>query len=310
MRVTCPHCQKTVSLDDKSAELAVPCPLCGNIFTAPSLMNALPDEPKPVPAPTPPPAVAAPTPPVATAPARSDSTPPQTAPAGGFRFVIKKNVIRWLGPAGLLILFFLSFFNWVGAYPAGYPVYTQSAWQIMTGGFTTDLAADEVFARESQLSGTSSGSFSIGFVLIILIFAAILAAADLAEEYITFAVPDVVQKVWPHRLTVLSIISIVFFGLLSARCIFGLGIETAVGPMADTMVTTPQLDANAPPESAKAKAKREFKRAEEIARLGIRRTWGWRIAYSAAALALIGYGLEVILNRRGRRPEPVVELRW
>lgn len=308
MRVTCSHCHKIVTIDDKSAEQAVPCPLCGNIFTAPSLMNALPDEPKPVAAPAPPPPVV-PVTPAVISPPRSDSTAQQTAPAGGMRFTVKQKVVRWLGPVGLVLLFFLTFFNWVGAYPGGYAVYTQSGWQTMTGGFTTDAANDEVFARENELGKASSFSTSMLFMLLLLIPAALIAAADLAEEYVTFAVPDIIQKVWPHRLAVLSIISLVIFGLLTARCLTGLGIETAAPTMAENMVPPPKADPSSP-ETTKQKTIRDLKRAEEIARLGIRRTWGWRFAYAASALAVIGYGLELILQRRGRRPEPVIEVHW
>jgi hypothetical protein len=314
MRVICPHCQKTVTIVDRLAEQAAQCPECKNVFDAPSLMHALPDEPRPTPEPPPPPPPPfTPAPPAAVAsqpPTRNNASAAQTTPAGGVRFAIKQSVIRWLGPVGLVLLFLMSFFNWVGAYPAGYGVYTQSGWQMIGGWFSTDEARDEIFARESQLNAVSTGSVSIALVLIFLIPIVLIAALDLAEEHVTFTIPDIVQKVWPHRLTVLAIASLIFFGLLTARCIFGLGLETAVEDMAYKQVAVPKLDANAPPETPKDKTRQELRRAEEIARLGVRRTWGWRLAYGAAALAVIGYGLELMFQRRGRRPEPVVEIHW
>jgi len=217
-----------------------------------------------------------------------------------------------MGPIALVILFFLTFFSWVGAYPNGHAVYTQTAWQVMSGGFSADPAGEEVFNRENDLRAVKSFSGTMLLTLILLLAAAIIAGLDLAEEYITFAVPDIIQKVWPHRLTVLAVVSLIIFGFLSALCLSGLGMEATAPLMAEQVVqaSEPKRDAEAPPVTSKLKNLHDLKVAREVAQLGLRRTWGWRLAYLASAVAVVGFGLEMMFRRRGRRPEPVLELHY
>jgi hypothetical protein len=233
-------------------------------------------------------------------------------PAQSWRLTIRKSVVTWIGPIALVLLFFLTFFNWVGAYPHGHAVYTQSAWQIMSGGFTTESAGEEVFNRENDLRLAKSFSGTMLLTLLLLLIAALIAGLDLAEEYVTFAVPDIIQNIWPHRLTFLAVVSLIIFGFLSAQCLTGLGLETAAPVMAEAIVkaSEPKREADAPPETSKMKSTHELKVAREVAQLGLKRTWGWRLAYWASAIAVIGFGLEMMFRKRGRRPEPVLELHY
>ncbi|MHC4914100.1 MAG: zinc ribbon domain-containing protein [Planctomycetota bacterium] len=72
MKITCPHCEKTINAPDKYAGRVVKCPGCGGEMELPSLeeLQAAAPPPEPPPPPPPPPQQAAPPPP------QKPSTPP------------------------------------------------------------------------------------------------------------------------------------------------------------------------------------------------------------------------------------------
>src|SRR5947208_16251831 len=118
MRITCPHCQKSVVVADGSAGTPTPCPLCGNIFTPPALAGSAPDLP---PAPPPAPAYQPPPSPTASKPVAAAATP-RAAPSPGAdstamqpccRCVLRRDVVQWLAPGGLILVFLLTLFTWV-----------------------------------------------------------------------------------------------------------------------------------------------------------------------------------------------------
>jgi hypothetical protein len=305
MRVQCPHCKQDVTLPNEKAEQAVSCPSCAQIFNAPALMNAMPDEP----APTPP--VRQYVPPIAPAspPPPAPSVAPPIATSSGLetccRMSISKQVVHWVGPVALLLLFVLSFFTWVAGSPAGQTVYTQNAWGVLGGVFSTDITGEKVLNREADLKSRAGFSFSMFLTLVALIPALLIGLGELVEKYHKIPIPDVIEKLWPKRLPVLTGISILIFALLSFQLIFGLGLESAAKAMADNRFPAP-----AETETSDQMMTREFKRAEEISRLGIRRTcWLW-LAYLSSVAAAVGFALELALEHRGARPEPAIEFKW
>lgn len=300
MRVLCPHCQKTVTIPNEKAEQPTTCPECGHIFNAPALMNALPDEP-------------APPPPVRqyTPPATSQSPPPPTAPSAATnaeakaRLTLPKTVVPWIGPVALILLFLLSFATWIAAAPGGNAVYTQSAWSVLGGGFSTDITGEKVLNRETDLRTRSAVSFSMLLVMLLLVPSVVIAAIDLAEEYITVPIPDAIIHLWPKRRILLAGTSAAIFVLLSLQLMLGLGLESAALAMAENRYVAPMES-----ETSESKLKRDIERGVEVSRLGIRRTgWLW-LAYLCSASAAIGFGLELGLQRRGDRPDPAMELIW
>lgn len=300
MRVQCPHCQKTVSLDNAKAEQPTTCPDCGDVFQAPALLNALPDEPVSTAPPTPP--VAAPSP---VAPARAE--PRAAASAANdpcCSLVIPKQVMHWIGPGSLAVLFLLSFFSWIEASPGGLPVYTQSPWGIMAGSFSTDITGEEVFGLEAELKAGSRFSFTMFLFLLMLVPAVILGLGELAEPYINVPVPDLLNMIWPNRLAILSAMTLLMFVLFLWQVLGTVGLEGAMGRRADAKCPV------AAEETPKQKYVRELKRGEEYSRLGVRRTaWFWW-SFAAMTLAAASFASELALARRGYKSDPRIELYW
>ena len=98
--------------------------------------------------------------------------------------------------------------------------------------------------------------------------------------------------------------SLAIFLLLSLQLVFGLGLESATAAMADSRFPAAET------ETSEAKLLRDFKRGEEVSRLGVRRTgWLW-LAYLSSAAAAVGFALELALEQRGDRPDPMIQLKW
>ena len=311
MRVICPLCQKTITLADSLAGQATTCPECSGTLTAPTMM-----------APEPPSAVTVTTaaPPTASVPSSAvtpEHTPPpisQTLQGGGAgsahgaRLQLSERVLRWIGPAGLFVLFFATFFTWVGSYAGSYPIYTQSAWGAAFGTFTTDPVGDEVLKAEGDLRLAASASPAMIFSLLLLIFILPIALLDFARDHFHFSIPDAVQIVWPHRLTIVLVGSGLIFVLLSLQLLGGIGLENTAAVMAEHKFAAQPT--GAPEPSTSEATKRELRRAEEVNRLGIKRKAPLCIGFWAAFAAVAGLGLESWMQRRGNRRAPAIELQW
>lgn len=312
MHVTCPHCRQQVTLPDSAGDQPTPCPVCGQTFTAPVPLGIpAPSAPAVQPPaaevysvtpPTPRPTPFSPPEPPAAAPASPPTPAPPVASARGMRFVLSRRVIRWFGPVAIFLIFLLTFFNWVGAYPGGLPVYTQSAWQVATGGFDADAKAETVFLRAEELRKASGVSVLMILTLLLLVLALPLALGDLVEEYVTVWIPDIVQRVWPYRLEALTGLAAIVFVALSLQLLTGIGLEKAATAVAIQRAT--------PAPEAPDDGKRDWRQAEELSRLGVRRTGALWLAFAASACAVIGLAMDLGLARRGARPEPAVELTW
>src|SRR5947209_4980659 len=158
MRITCPHCQQSVTVPDTSAGQPTPCPRCGDIFTPPALAGAALDLP---PAPPPPASPMSPPPvyPPASKPVAAASTAPASSPAAAptsgtqpcCRCVLRRDVVQWLAPAGLFVTLILTFFPWTAAAPGGYTIFTQSAWGVIGGSFSESMIGNDFVERRSAL---------------------------------------------------------------------------------------------------------------------------------------------------------------
>src|SRR5262245_1312390 len=137
MELLCPSCQKKLTVPEQYAGQMMRCPLCQNTFTVPALPSTVAAaEPFAGSAPAMPPpqeayglaaepAAAAPFPPIsAESPSAASSAAPSTAvggpaatPSAGYTRVcamrIKPQVVQWLAPGGLVLVFLLMFLPWI-----------------------------------------------------------------------------------------------------------------------------------------------------------------------------------------------------
>ena len=301
MRVICPNCQKTITLADSLAGQSTTCPECAKTLTAPTLMAP---ETAVMAQPVPPPPTASAAPPTATA------AQPDASSGHNFRVALSEKVLRWVGPAALVVLFFATFFTWVGSYSGSYAIFTQSAWGAAFGTFTTDgPIADKVLGmREVDLKAASNASPALIFAILFLLFILPVAIFDIAADHFQVTVPDALQIVWPHRMSFVLIGSALIFLLLSLQLLGGIGLENTAVTMAE------RKNAPAAPETTEQSTmiatEREIARGIEVNRLGIKRKCGLCVGYWASIFAVAGFGLEMWMQRRGNRQAPAIEVQW
>lgn len=271
-------------------------------------------EPDPTPAyglqdvPPPPPAESSPPPP---------PPPPRPAPPEAeliFRFSANVDVIKWVGPAAILLALVLSVFPWMGAYPGGTAVYTQSAWGLTFGTFTAEPTGDEAMGARGpeSLSGEKELRKHVRMSAVMMVFSALLlfagliAGLDLFEPIINFPVPDLIQSIWPRRHQILAVSGAVLFVLLQVALWSGVGLEAATAAAADAAV--PALKGASP--TTKELHVRQVMVGCECGRYAVTRTLWLMLASGSLVVGSAAYGLELWLTQRGRRPEPRVEFWW
>lgn len=132
MELLCPNCQQKLTIPDQYAGQLMRCPLCNGTFTAPALAGMPAPAPMPPAAPPPPvenvysvaPPATTPPPPWQPEPMpRSDVPPPlpesPPPPPGDYSrtwtLTLSPLVVSWLTPAGLGLVFILSFLPWTFA---------------------------------------------------------------------------------------------------------------------------------------------------------------------------------------------------
>lgn len=309
MRITCPHCQKSVVVPDASAGKPTPCPVCGNIFTPPALAGSaldLPPAPPPEPPYQPPPPSPAASKPVAAsaAPAAAPApAPPSTGMQPSYRCVLRRDVVQWLAPAGLTLAFLLTFFPWVASAPSGYTIFTQSPWGAAFGSFSEHIVGSEFVEKRTALLNKYSGWNLLLFLYLLALF--VTTALALGDRFVpkTVVIPDVVRPVWDKRRLVVNALCLALFLFLLIFGVVGFGLDrAAVKATEETVAPVVVPDGGTP--TAKQLQTRELNLALELNSYGLRRTWWFRLAVLATLTAAIGVGLMYWLDRRGTKPEP------
>lgn len=227
MELLCPHCLKRVTVTDDKSGQVLNCPLCNGVFAAPSLApapgrSAAPSPPPPVPPPiVPPPAPVpnmeiAPTSPVAISPAPPPPPPPPTSaiqppprveppktppPPGDytrkFAFRLRPDILVFVSPVCLFLIFVASFANWHGfvvTAASGEPA-SLNLWQLAFGSH-------------------SSGVF-LAYLLFLFVLGLPLSVACLVFEQRWVPAPPQLAPLMPWKslltLTVLAVTFVLFF---------------------------------------------------------------------------------------------------
>jgi hypothetical protein len=310
MRITCPHCQKSVVVADGSAGTPTPCPLCGNIFTPPALAGSALDLPPAAPPPTPAPPYQAPTSAPPSRPvAAATTTPPavETSASSALqpccRCVLRRDIVQWLAPGGLVLAFLLTFLPWITAAPGGFTVFTQSAWGAAFGSFSEALIGNEWAEKRAALLTKHSGW---NFLMVLYLLGLFLTTAlALGDRFVpkSVVIPDVVRPVWAQRRLVINIACLVLFLLLLMLGVMGFGMVRAADAAANESAN-PVVVAEGSVPTAKQIQTRELNVGVDFASYGLRRSWWFGIAVLAQLTAAIGIGLMYWLDTRGSKPEP------
>lgn len=309
MNLLCPNCQKMLTVGDQSAGQLMRCPLCNGTFTvpslpaspapaAPTLAETLPHVPNPAPpredvfrvasapeAPAPPrreqPWAAAQHPEPATAPEPAAAAPSPERP-DGFRVTLSLQVVPWIAPAALGLVFILLFCPWVGTLVWGEKLewYTQSGWGT---GFGSDYGV-------------------LGTLRILLLLLTLpLAVAAAAVPIFGTRLPAPMEAVWPWRAAaVVGLVAGATLLLLLEHTV-GFGLEKKVEAIARN-----------PDEFKTDELAKKLRTPEhrEYAKAAVSYSFFLRLAVLCHLAALASLGLQSWMEKRGARPSPHLDIVW
>lgn len=344
MNLLCPHCQKMVQVQDQFAGKPMQCPLCGKAFTAPILpqsmgvTSSVPASP-PLPAPTPteePPVysfvpeprrqpepasrsalpISPPTPapeqdrgenspwgsPTPAAPA--SAIPPPTGYARVTTIWISPRAQPWIALAALILVFLLTFFPWVGMYPGGLGVYSQTAWQAAFGAHWSDpVFWKKVMEPKGDSPAPGVSLFTLVF-LISFVPAIVLAVAMHILPHTQVKLPPVLQKLWPFRSGLLGGLTVLAIFFLLMQLAFGFSLE-------DKFEEGIRKTYEAPHQAAVTEEENRIvllKEGLEMDKFNLQRTiWLWLVVL-LLIVALKAQGLDFWLERRGKeKPLPRID---
>jgi hypothetical protein len=320
MEFLCPSCQKMLTVPEQFAGQPMKCPLCGNAFQAPSLappptapssapmaethtyaIASDPELPPPPKSPPPQPKEAKPEKPNAPTPMPSSSSPATPTPPGeyGRKFTLQLKP-QWLPyiPAGaLIIVFFLTFFSWVGAYPNGLPIYTQNAWQAAFNSVSSDYDSE-------MLQGEKPGP-SIITLFWILIFLALLVVAIgvLVAPRLGVKLPPAIKRHWDSRMIVICGAGLFLLFLMIV-------LDLARFPLEDKLSNW-MKDKQVKALPDKDKKGYEVQTAIAISSLGLQHTNSFRLVFFLLLITVVCALLEYWMERRGpSKSLPRVDILW
>ncbi len=321
MELLCPTCQQQLTLPDTSAGQPVKCPQCGGVFTTPTL-SGVPEPfvaPPPAPAPAvapivqPPPVLPAPVtavdqvsspspisrvadvspPPFTPAPAYTPQAAAHPSPAPVMEDYRHKWTI-WINPAVLqglavvaaVVLFVLSFFPWVGIYPGGVPISTQSAWQAGFGGHSFD---------------TELGKELYGLLLVPLL---LLTVAAGVLTVLAGPLPAWLVRLKPWRWGIVAGVALLMFILLTLQLVTGFKVESKVQTDVETKLADRPKAATSPVDVKRVSHDRGVE-------LGVLyRTTALTGVFWLQLLLVVCAALVFRFERRPSRPMPRIDLAW
>jgi len=318
----CPLCESTFTVPSLPAT-AAPFAAAGAAGTTPAPPPAAPDHPDIYPVrqePEPPPAVStAPAEPGRITPDLTDTARPSPAedavtsgppvtpslPPEGYRSVatlwFSPRVIHWFAPAGVVLIFILQFFPWVGLYRADKALGTQNAWQAAFNGGTFDQAALNLNpeGKPAKEEGPGVSGLTIFYVLLFLLLALPLTVFSIVLHYHHVKLPPEVERFVPWRWGIVAVLNFVVFLFLALQLVVGFSLEAKPQQIAG------QLSA---PKDA----------PQEVylwARAGIleaaQRTLWLRLVFILHVLVILGAAFMYWIARPGvKRPLPRLEWMW
>lgn len=363
MNLLCPNCQKMLTVPEQFAGQLMKCPLCSGTFTVPALpppstvevpaFGTTPPAAPPPPAPSGPPEPAftpAPAPPVpafSSGPAEpaftttpSPSLSPSPASSAGeaypsrigldsgdytrtVRVTANERLLQWVAPAGMLLIFLLTFFSWVQIAPGGVPAVTQNAWQAAFGGYTEDIDMRKQFRiitdREAEDLKAKQGGDEIGnapgvsplllFYLIFFVVTLLVSVFVAVLPFIKMPLPPQVQQVLPWKWAILAGLNAVLLLFLTLQLLLNFSLESTMAAWVENQPQVKRETIEKDKLDTRAKKEIEAYRGSML-QWRERTLWLW-LAFLLHVVATAAAGLVYWMERRGPgKPAPTLELRW
>jgi hypothetical protein len=241
----------------------------------------------------------------------------------GFTIFISDKALRFLPPACLVLIFFLTIFtSWVGIYPGGLPAITQSAWGAAFGGYSEpggkDMQKIIKFPTREQLADMNEDKeakdrvqdphpgWSPLLILYLLLFllALLLSIAITVLPFLNLQLPPQVQQFLPWQWAALAGLNAVLLLFLGLQMLLGFSLENNF-----------EAYVRSRPEYKK-EAKSDFEQKRmDVDRGGriayVQRTIWLRLAFFLQLVAAVAAGLVFWIDKRGpSMPLPCIDVKW
>ena len=297
IRQICPSCFQSVELPDAAAGTTAPCPACGKPFPVPTGYAPAVDADRPPPPPgLVPPGLIPPAPPADPAGYAKSAT-----------LTLSPAWAAWVPAVALTGVLLLTFFPWVGTFPAGYRIFTQSPWQAVVGWIHPSGLLEQALRERPALEAeVSSNWFLLVPYLVLLIVSVVLVWADRAGLS-----PDAakapralawVPGIWPHRHALLTGLTAVGLVLVVIQVARGFGLQTAVEARIAAEVEAAKSVPNAPALA--------YVEGERIGHYGLEGTTARNLALTLHGLAVAALFARLWLDGRGPKPLPRLTAYW
>jgi hypothetical protein len=219
---------------------------------------------------------------------------------------LRRDVCAWLLPACMTLIFLLSFFKWVGLYPAGYAAYTQNAWQALFGGLSVDPVSEKYLGLEKPIDDRLHGSLWLLPYLILVLFAFVLTWGERVAKMMRWKVPPVLQAMGKMRPALLATCAGLTLLFLVIQCISGFSLEKAVNSIVEESFKTEREAAKTPEEIQNV----DMKVATVKARYHYHTTTWLTLTIILHFLALGACISDTLLIHRGDKPPPRIGIMW
>ena len=356
IKLLCPNCMKSVSVPDDVAGTEIPCPECQKPFPVPVRYNpvvATPPSPvlPVVPPSAPTPTTSAISEPATMSPAPNDRPPPppglvppvypspnthpdpltQLLLGDGYTrshgITISPRVMAWVPAICLTLILVLSVFDWIGAYSAGSPVYTQNAWRALIGSVSRNLEQEKLVKSAGAANPQSAWPEGVvdhvrgDWIMLPYLIALLLATAVAwAERMVATLDPHRLPKqlhwvavVWPHRIAITAGLATVALLCLVIQVWSGFGLEGAMQKAVSKKFEEKRKIASEEKNKTTSPSDPvliDFEEKEELARFKLERTTWLYLAVILHILIVLAILVRSWLDRRGHKPLPRIVLQY
>jgi hypothetical protein len=232
-----------------------------------------------------------------------------------FGLPLDPHVIAWLPAVCLTLCLVFSFFPWVGAFPGGYRVFSQTPWEAAVRDVTFPATAvpESLQKAEPELRKLVSLNLLMFLYGILLILTVVLAWL---ERVVFRTPPDAstlpgplawLPGVWPHRFLLLLGLSLFLLFLIAVQSWLGFGVETAVEQYATTLHAE---ELKAAGTNAQKKQIAQINIAMDEARFVVQTTTVREIAVAAHVVVILAVLARFWLDRRGNKPVPRIAVEY
>jgi hypothetical protein len=225
-------------------------------------------------------------------------------------------ILQYVAPVGLLLIFVLTFFPWVGVYPGGVADAWQNMWQAAFGGYSIDpdvVVASPPFPKytEKDAEKTTEPGYNVLliFYFLVLIPTVLIALGCLALRFMPPAkVPPAAHPVLPWRWGIVAGLNLILLLFLVLQIVLGFSLVNNVLAATNSQIAARAANREAGVTTTQQARQDDIDRG--LARQKLRQTIWLDLVVVLHLLALAGAGLMFCINRRGARPAPRIDTLW